>query len=240
MQVIILEKCQLAAFIPCVAHSLNLVGKCAAECCLGAVSFLYLMNQLYTHFSTSTHHWRVLKEALGPGGLVVHKLSTTRSSARVDAAVALAKGYDAILAALCEIANDVDQTANARVEARGLRDRMDQLETAILTEVWFENLSQFNKISITLQTAGIALNTAIGLLKGSIDFVQQIRDQFDCFEACGVERVGHEEYTTEKKRERKRNVQWDFVTGEEAVLEPRELFRVDIFISIMDSTLGTL
>ena len=221
MQAIILEKCQFAAFIPCAAHSLNLVGKCAAECCPGAVSFFDFMNQLYTYFSASTHRWRVLKEALGPGGLVVQKLSTTRWSARVDAAVALAKGYDAILAALCEIANDVDQTANARVEARGLRDRMDQLETAILTEVWFEILSQFNKISITLQTAGIALNTAVGLLKGLIDFVQQIRDQFDRFEACGVERVGHEEYTAEKKRVRKRNVQWDFGTGEEAVLEPR-------------------
>ena len=34
MQAIILEKCQFAAFVSCVAHSLNLVGKCAAECCL--------------------------------------------------------------------------------------------------------------------------------------------------------------------------------------------------------------
>ena len=123
-------------------------------------------------------------------------MSTTRWSARVDAAVALAKGYDAILAALCEISNDVNYTANARVEARGLGDRMDQLETAILTEVWFEILSQFNKISITLQTAGIALNTGVGLLKSLIEFVQQKRDKFDYFEGCGVERVGHEEYGT--------------------------------------------
>ena len=35
---------------------------------------------------------------------------------------------------LCEIANDADQTADARVEAAGLRDLMDELETAILTE----------------------------------------------------------------------------------------------------------
>ncbi|KAI6658128.1 hypothetical protein LOD99_11135 [Oopsacas minuta] len=72
------------------------------------------MNQLYTYFSASTHRWLALNEALGPGRLVVQKLSTTRWSARVDAAVALDKGYDAILVALCEIANDVYQTANAR------------------------------------------------------------------------------------------------------------------------------
>ena len=45
---------------------------------------------------------------------MVQKLSTTRWSARVDAAAALAKGYDSILEALCEISNDADQTANAR------------------------------------------------------------------------------------------------------------------------------
>ena len=34
---------------------------------------------------------------------------------------------------------------------------MDQLETAIFNEVWFENLSHFNEISITLQMVGIVL-----------------------------------------------------------------------------------
>ena len=82
-EAIILEKYQFAAFIPCAAHSLNLVGKCAAECCPGAVSFFDLMNQLYTYFSASTHRWRVLKEALSPCGLVVQKQSTTRWSSRI-------------------------------------------------------------------------------------------------------------------------------------------------------------
>ena len=82
------------------------------------------------------------QRSTGFGGLVVQKLSTSRWSARVDATAALAKDYDAILAALCEIVNNVDETANARIEARGLRDRMDQLERAILTEVWFQILSQ--------------------------------------------------------------------------------------------------
>ena len=115
---------------------------------------------------------------------------------------------------------------DARVEATGLRDRMYELETAILTEVWYEILMQFNKISVTLQTAGIALNTAVGVLKSLIDFVQQKRDKFDHFECCGVERVGREEYKAEKKRVRRRNVRWDIGTGEEALLQPRERISV--------------
>ena len=91
-----------------------------------------------------------------------------------------------ILEALCEIVNDADQTANARIEPTGLRDRMDELETAILTELWYEILIQFNKISVTLHTAGIALNTAVGLLKSLIDFVQQKCDKFDHFELARI------------------------------------------------------
>ena len=80
MQSILLEKCQFAAFIPCAAHSLNLVGKSAAECCTCAVRFFDFMNQRYTYFSAPPHLWRVLEEALGPCGLVFQKLSTTRWS----------------------------------------------------------------------------------------------------------------------------------------------------------------
>ena len=67
-----------------------------------------------------------------------------------------------------------------------------------------------------------------------------MRDKFDRFEACGVERVGHEEYLAEKKRVGKREVQWDFETCEEADLEPKERFWIEIFISITGSTLCAL
>ena len=40
-----------ADFIPCSAHSLNLVGACAAECCLEAVSFFLASFKVYTNFS---------------------------------------------------------------------------------------------------------------------------------------------------------------------------------------------
>ena len=39
MQAIIKERNHPAEYISCVAHSLNLVGKCAAKCCQSAVRF---------------------------------------------------------------------------------------------------------------------------------------------------------------------------------------------------------
>ena len=40
----------LIDYVPCSAHSLNLVGTCAAECCSLAVQFFYTVQQLYNFF----------------------------------------------------------------------------------------------------------------------------------------------------------------------------------------------
>ena len=39
VQAIIRERCSVAYYVPCTAHSLNLVGKCATEGCPAAVGF---------------------------------------------------------------------------------------------------------------------------------------------------------------------------------------------------------
>nr|XP_054594250.1 uncharacterized protein LOC129161607 [Nothobranchius furzeri] len=49
-----------ADFIPCSAHSLNLVGACAAECCIGAVSFFGFIQNHYNFFSASSRRWEIL------------------------------------------------------------------------------------------------------------------------------------------------------------------------------------
>ena len=73
MQQNIIEKNKFARFIPCAAHSLNLVGRSAVDCCLDAVNFLGIINQIYSFFSSSTKRWAVLKSyfnTLFHGGIV--------------------------------------------------------------------------------------------------------------------------------------------------------------------------
>ena len=43
VQAIICERCSVAYYVPCTAHSLNLVGKCATEGCPVAIGFFYLV-----------------------------------------------------------------------------------------------------------------------------------------------------------------------------------------------------
>ena len=51
MQAIIKERYHQAEYIPCVAHFLNLVEKCAAECCQSVIRFFMLVQGLYVFFS---------------------------------------------------------------------------------------------------------------------------------------------------------------------------------------------
>lgn len=50
MQQKIIEKNKFARFVPCAAHSLNLVGRSAFDCCLYAVNFFGVVNEVYIFF----------------------------------------------------------------------------------------------------------------------------------------------------------------------------------------------
>ena len=70
----------LAFYIPCMAHSLNLVGVCAVDCCKDAVSFFGFVQSLYTFFSASTRRWAILKEKSDTKGLVLKSLNKTKTN----------------------------------------------------------------------------------------------------------------------------------------------------------------
>ena len=80
MQTRLKNKNSAAVFIPCAAHSLNLVGQAAASCCIEAVSYFGFIQSLYTFFSASTHRWAILMKSLEgkKRTLTVKSLSGTR------------------------------------------------------------------------------------------------------------------------------------------------------------------
>ena len=94
-----------AAFTPCSAHSLNVVGACAAERCLEAVSLFGFIQSLSNFFSASTRRWEILTAHLTEceRGLTPKSLSGTRWSARADATKALRFGSKAIQDAGCYV-----------------------------------------------------------------------------------------------------------------------------------------
>ena len=86
-------------FVPCGAHSLNLVGRSAADSCTEAVDFFFIVQWIYTLFSASTNRWSILKGCLGDEK-VLKSHSDTRWEANAVATEAILKSYPQIIEAL--------------------------------------------------------------------------------------------------------------------------------------------
>ena len=93
LQARIQERNPLADYIPCFAHSLNLVSHSAVDNISAASKFFELVENVYYFFSTSTHWWELLVNVLG-GLPIVKCLSDTRWAAHSDASKALNCGYE--------------------------------------------------------------------------------------------------------------------------------------------------
>ena len=160
-----------------------------------------------------------------PKGLPVTKaLSDTRWSARHDAVRAVNKGYNENMSALEELLTNENLPRDSRLEAEGFLKKLQQLEVAILLELWNTLLGRFQKTSLALQESGLPLNSAVNLLKSLLEFVKSQRSEFQYYEEKGMEKSVVKEYKECSKREIKRKRQFDEGSSEETAFSSRERF----------------
>ncbi|CAH2285606.1 zinc finger MYM-type 1-like, partial [Pelobates cultripes] len=243
MQALIREKNPLAEYIPCCAHSLNLVGQNAVNCCPIAVSFFNFVQQLYCFFSSSTHRWNLLTNRFKTCGIpTLKRLADTRWSAHHDAVNALQKGYTTIKEVLANILTDENTKGEVCLQAKGLSSVMDQLEMGIMIEIWSVILPRFHRTSQSLQDAKLDLHTATGMLDSLKDFVQSLRSRFSEFEQQGKDITCCDEYQLQRGRKIKRNKKWDYGDAEDADADmtPSEKFKVNTFYLIIDQLAESL
>lgn len=239
LQARIKQHCPFAEFVPCAAHSLNLVGSSAAECCSDAVMFFGFLNNLFTFFSCSTHRWSILKASLENSNTpLVKSLSQTRWSARADAVKALVKGYKEIKKSLKQISEDPTQKPAVQVEALGLENKFGNFEIAFLTILWNDILERFDKVSKSLQSE--TLNLAVGKtqLQTLESYLNDRRDEFDKYEQNVMTFLQVE--SPSYKRIRTRKTFADETIGNEAHLDGRTMFKTQVYIRIIDSLISNL
>ena len=244
-QAFIKDECPCAEYVPCMAHSLNLVGKCAVESYPAAVALFNLIQKVFTYLVASTYRWRKHREALqnskGKNLTVDKNLSGTRWSARADAVKALSEGYDENIIVLEELSADNNQPAETMAEASGIVRQLRAVEIAILMEVWHTIMDRFDKTNRQLQKAGLSLNTAVQLLESLLKFVEDLRPRFDEFEHRGVEKCGHSCYKVDQQRVRMRKRHHDELgMVEDAQLTPRNKFMVSTYFPIVDELCAAL
>jgi len=118
------NKCNLAVYILCTAHSLNLVGVHSVDCCIEAVNFFGFIQYLFNFFSGSTHRWDILTNTLDKNVksrlLVLKSLSQTRWSCHSDSCQALIHNYIQLIKALKCITENNSENGDSRRDAKML------------------------------------------------------------------------------------------------------------------------
>ncbi|KYN03086.1 Zinc finger MYM-type protein 1 [Cyphomyrmex costatus] len=199
VQAKIRDICPYSEYIPCSAHSLNLVGICAAEICKESCTFFNIFQELHNLFSLSTYRWQILQDQCE-----AHKkredyvnesrsttqrktikiLSVTRWSARHDSCESLLELWEPIQESLEVIKNDPSQKPLVKCQAKGIQIKLERLETAILSIFWEFVLQRINAVSKRLQNDSIDIFLVVNLYDSLIQFVTEIRNDksFDNFE----------------------------------------------------------
>ena len=237
----------LAEWVPCAAHTLNLVGINTVNCCGETEQFFSFVQSLFNFSSRSTSRWQMIKAGLQPNDNhrieTLKTLSDTRWSAHAVATKALCQNYAGIQQSLLNIADDDEhQNLSTREEARVLHKKMNKLEIAFMCKMWNAILHRFQGVSTALQAVELDLCNAVDLVRSLRNYVAGLRDEFDSFEslAKNMSPTVSEEYKVDTQRKRKRKRQVDESSEPECELSGREHFCTSVFIVVIDRLVSEL
>ncbi|EFN68185.1 Zinc finger MYM-type protein 1, partial [Camponotus floridanus] len=234
LQARIKNKNQYALYVPCSAHSLNLIGVCAAESCHEACNFFSILQHLYTFFSASTHRWEILLSTLKPDNIVIKRMSDTRWSSRAEACRSLIENWDSIIKALNTINLNTAEKPATRNEAAGLLKQMSRFETIFMAVFWNSIMERFQITSKKLQAVDIDIQTVVELYSSLTGYIKSLRNLFDMFEEKAKKKSEVEDYEFDTRRKRKRKLPFDEISEIETEICGKEQFRRDTFFVIID------
>ncbi|KAL4153153.1 hypothetical protein QTP88_000986 [Uroleucon formosanum] len=167
-----IKKCNsFIDYIPCIAHSLNLVGQSAVDCCVEAVSFFGFVQEVYNFFSASTQRWDILKKTLVKNCPVPKSKSVTRWSANAEAVKALK-------IVLQNIRNQYDE-----YESNGMkRAKNEDYKLTRHRKKFKRNESGFNELnakeSFKINTFYVIIDQLYSALVHRINAYTTVRDNF--------------------------------------------------------------
>jgi hypothetical protein len=232
----------LAEFVPCSAHSLNLVIVKSVECNGKVFDFFIFLQELYNFFSASTHRWKLLNDKLNQEsvkGLTLKSRSATRWCANAAATKALNQNYKIIIEVLNNLSTNVAESPATRHEAKSLSAKLGRFETAIFTKCWDAILQRVNCVSKMLQSPTVNLSEVPKFFNSLIDFVDFVRSNFEKYEQEAGLLVENKTYT--QKRKVRPPQRLDDENGSNNVnFSAQENFKISCFYAICDTLIVQL
>lgn len=169
----ILNKNELAYFVPCAAHSLNLVGTHAAEVSIEAQNFFGAIHSVYSFFSASSARWDILKQFLP---ITLKSQSKTRWSAKAKAVEVVFKHFDKINMALDEFANNSLSIPEVKIEAMSVKKHINNYEFIAFLCFWNRVLKKIDNINKILQKQDLTVDISVKHIYGLLNFFKSTRE----------------------------------------------------------------
>lgn len=225
----------LADYVPCAGHGLNIIGSNAAKSCPEAVKFFDLTQALYNFFSASPDRWKILQTIFSKTKTTLKSLSATRWSARADAVQALVQSWKEVYEVLKSIESNNLQKAETRSTAKGLREKLENMETAFMLVFWSTLLNRFNVVSQKIQGIDTTMEEVLDLYQSLILLIDDTRENFDLYEEKAKELSINKMYTADVKRKKHRLLQADETNEGYIEFHGRNNFRINSFVPILDA-----
>lgn len=236
-----------AYFVPCSAHSLNLVVNDAAKISFEVSGFFDIVQEIYVFFSASTKRWSVLKTCISD--LTLKPLSDTRWSSRIDAIKPLRYQIGQVYVALLKVmeASASSKDFSASHLARSLATKIQNYNFLCSVIIWYNTLFKINSLSKLMQNKSINLKVCLDCLNKIKTYLTDLRSDKGFNEILVDARELAEELEIEPNfasiqtvRLRKKKKQFDYESNDEPIIDPKINYKVNVFFSILDTTLSSL
>ncbi|KAK0144203.1 Zinc finger MYM-type protein 1 [Merluccius polli] len=159
VQARLLEKNPRALFVPCRAHTVNLVVADAAKSSADATSYFGYLQKLFTLFSASTQRWSILKKHVST---TLKSWSDTRWESRINSVEAVRYQAAEVRDALMEVRDNATDPV-IKIEAQSLAEEVGSYRFSICTVVWHDILTKIQHVSKLLQR--MQMDVAVNLLR---------------------------------------------------------------------------
>lgn len=233
VQAVIRSRCPYAYFIPCAAHSLNLIGRAAVDLNFECVGFFGIVQQFFNFFSASPKRWSFLQSYFDDDSTVPKSLSDTRWSAHFQSVSSIFKNYLTYCAALNGLIVSKFSNGEEKREAHNILKKMEELEFGFMLLFWHDILERFNMVSKSLQSPATSLQTCSNMYASLVGFLENCTPLFDIYEQKAKELVNTNEYRQRRVVRQRRHFD-EINEPTETPLSPSERFKAKTFSPIID------
>lgn len=234
-----------AFFVPCAAHSLNLVINDAAKSSHEVTNFFGIIQEIYVFFSASTYRWHIFMKEVPTTTL--KPLSDTRWESRIDAIKTLRFNLEKIYDALFFLYNDASRDNDTKNVAKSLIIKIKSYKFVCSLIIWYNILSKINIVSKIMQKSDIILPEVVKMLTEIKNFFHELRSDSSFKAMLNEAKKIAEDIDCETVfpaislvRPRKKKVFFDYECRDEPVESPELNFKVNFYFYIVDVVVSKL